>query len=150
MLNGEYATRTQAFGGVEFPDQISGGIGYGLQVASRVDWITEVVGHHYTKTDVVEYKDWTDLSSGVRIWLGTPQDWALSVALRQNLERLNEFREHPLRGLVGLSYFPHRVSGSSRRRPATAASSAAATPATATAAASPATAAAATGTGAEA
>ncbi|HLX08327.1 MAG TPA: hypothetical protein VKY89_10745, partial [Thermoanaerobaculia bacterium] len=102
VLNGQYSTRTQAFGGVEFPNELQGGIGYGLQVASRVDWITEFVGHHYSKTDVVEFKDWVDLSSGVRIWLGNPANWAFTAALRQNLDRLNEFREHPLRGVVGL------------------------------------------------
>ena len=57
VLSGQYATRTQAFGGVEFPNELTGGIGYAHQIAHRVDWITEVVDHHYSKTNVVDFKD---------------------------------------------------------------------------------------------
>jgi outer membrane protein OmpA-like peptidoglycan-associated protein len=108
VLNGGYGTRTTAFGGVEFPNLLTAGAGYGLQLGNHVDWITEVVYSHFTQSDAVAYKDWTDLTTGVRIWFGDPSNWAFTAGLRQNLDRLDEFREHPLRGVLGLSYFPGR------------------------------------------
>lgn len=109
-LNGGFAHNNYAFGGIQFPNEATAGIGYAAHVSNPLDWITEVVYTHWTKNDVPEFKDRYDFTTGIRLWLGAPREWAINLALRTDLAQLNDIPDHcPLGGVAGITYFPART-----------------------------------------
>jgi hypothetical protein len=86
---------------VNSPQQLIAAGGYAWRVASRLDWLTEIVatfmaGGDPTPTPI---QNAFDITTGARIWFQSERPWSVNAALRLNIDGLSG-----LGGIVGVTF----------------------------------------------